>query len=86
MSICELIFHDQISTCRIVFIYKISRAVINFSINYESEIMDITVRNTIANTYEKRTNPRRISTYINIRFSRLVNVTIWLLIEWFRSV
>jgi hypothetical protein len=26
------------------------------------------------------------STYINIRFSRLVNVTIWLLIEWFRSV
>ena len=23
------------------------------------------------------------STYINIRFSRLVNVTIWLLIEWF---
>jgi hypothetical protein len=26
------------------------------------------------------------STNINIRFSRLVNVTIWLLIEWFRSV
>ena len=26
------------------------------------------------------------STCINIRFSRLVNVTIWLLIEWFRSV
>ena len=26
------------------------------------------------------------STYINICFSRLVNVTIWLLIEWFRSV
>ena len=26
------------------------------------------------------------STYINIRYSRLVNVTIWLLIEWFRSV
>ena len=24
--------------------------------------------------------------YINIRFSRLVNVTIWLLIEWFRFV
>ena len=26
------------------------------------------------------------STYINIGFSRLVNVTIWLLIEWFLSV
>ena len=26
------------------------------------------------------------STYINIRFSRLVNVTIWLLIEWLRFV
>jgi hypothetical protein len=25
------------------------------------------------------------NTYINIRFSRLVNVKIWLLIEWFRS-
>ena len=29
---------------------------------------------------------KKSSTYINIRFSRLVNVTIWLLIEWFRSV
>ena len=26
------------------------------------------------------------STYINIGLSRLVNVTIWLLIEWFLSV
>ena len=29
---------------------------------------------------------KKSSTYINIRFSRLFNVTIWLLMEWFRSV
>jgi hypothetical protein len=28
---------------------------------------------------------KKSSTSINIRFSRLFNVTIWLLIEWFRS-